>query len=702
MDGESAQPRRTAWQIGLATFGILALELGIIRWTSAQVRILAYFSNVVLIAAFLGMGLGVALGRRRPGLVHWTLPSLLVVALPLAFSGPLGLMHMRFPDPVVHLWGAEIVRPAPLQFAGALAVFLALFAGITAVFLCAGSIVGELFPRLAALRAYSADLVGSLAGIVGFTAATFLGATPPVWLLLGGLPFALLSRRLPSWAALAIVVGLGWHSIDGAVFSAYNRLDLDRHDGDLRLSANRDSHQYLHDLSDRRIAAEPPGSPERQNAAHLRHIYDLPFGMTDGRDRALVVGAGTGNDVKAALRAGFATVYSVEIDREILAIGRRLHPERPYDDPRVQPVVDDARGFFERYRGAPFDVVCYGFLDSHAMLAAMSSLRLDNYVYTAEGIRAAWRHLAPGGVLSVSFSVLGGGWVTERLYWTITAATGIQPVVVDNRVHYSRTFLVSRDPAGIPLDRLGGLRALVPVDRTNAVVPPGVATTSDDWPFLYIRPNVFPLGYVAALAGILAMAMVGARLAFGRETFGAGFDPVMFLIGAAFLLIETRGVTTLSLLFGSTWVVNAAIFAGILVMVLLANLLVERASPARFEPFFLLLFGSVALLWALDRSILNQLPLLARGVIGGLVNGLPIGFAGVIVSMLLARSSSPTASLGSNLLGSVVGGCLEYLSMALGLRMLALLALALYLGAFLALRRRAVQLAPGWVPRPVP
>jgi hypothetical protein len=702
MDSESAQPRRTAWQIGLATFGILALELGIIRWSSGQVRILAYFSNVVLIAAFLGMGLGVALGRRRPGLVHWTLPALLVVAVPFAFSGSLGLMHMRFPDPVVHLWGAEVVKPAPLEFVRALAVFLGLFGGITVVFLCAGGIVGELFPRLRPLRAYSADLAGSLVGIVGFTAATFLGATPAVWLLLGGLPFALLSRRMASWAALAAVVALGWYSIDGAVFSAYNRLDLDRHDGELRLSANRDVHQYLHDLSDRRIAALPPGSAERENAVHLRRIYGLPYAMIDARGRALVVGAGTGNDVRAALRAGFRSVYSVEIDGRILAIGRRLHPERPYDDPRVQPVVDDARAFFERYRGAPFDVVCYGFLDSHAMLAAMSSLRLDNYVYTEEGIRAAWRHVAPGGLLSVSFSIFGGSWITERLYWTITAATGLQPVVVDNRIHYSRTFLVSRDPAGVPLDRLGDLRALVPVDRTAATVPPSVVTTSDDWPFLYIRPNVFPLGYVAVLAGILAIAMLGTRLVFGREAFGARFDPVMFLMGAAFLLIETRGVTTLSLLFGSTWLVNAAIFAGVLVMVLLANVFVQRVAPARFEPFFVLLFGSVLLLWALDRSLLNQLPLLTRGLIGGLVNGLPIGFAGVIVSMLLARSSNPTAALGSNLLGSVVGGCLEYLSMVLGLRMLALLALALYLGAFLAFRRGSVQPAPVLAPHPAP
>ncbi len=52
-----------ALRLGLATFAILALELAIIRWMSHQVRIFAYLNNVLLMASFLGMGLGVAAGR---------------------------------------------------------------------------------------------------------------------------------------------------------------------------------------------------------------------------------------------------------------------------------------------------------------------------------------------------------------------------------------------------------------------------------------------------------------------------------------------------------------------------------------------------------------------------------------------------------------------------------------------------------------
>ena len=160
-------------------------------------------------------------------------------------------------------------------------------------------------------------------------------------------------------------------------------------------------------------------------------------------------------------------------------------------------------------------------------------------------------------------------------------------------------------------------------------------------------------------------------------------------MGAAFLLIETRGVTSMSLLFGSTWVVNAAIFGGIIVLVLLANLAVLRWSLREPLPWFWGLFAAVAVLYFFPIGWLHTLPLLARGLAAGLLAGLPVGMAGVTVPMLLARSSQPAMALGANLLGAVLGGCLEYFAMFGGLKSTVLLALVLYLVAFLLLRRDA-------------
>ena len=672
------------WQIGLTTFGILSLELALIRWTSGQVRIFAYFNNVVLICAFLGLGVGVTLGRRHPGLVHGVLPALLALALPLAFAEQIHLVHLPFPDRSITLWGADRVAANPAIYTRNLGVFLLLLSGVAGVFACAGAPLGWLFGRLPVLRAYTADLIGSLVGVLAFTAVAWVEAGPAVWLALGALPFAWLARRWWAWALASVVIGLGHFSVQGALFSPYNRIVL-RHDSPLfqELQVNRDFHQYLHDFSAARFADPTLTDDGRDFLRNIRDLYDLPFVINRQRGSALVVGAGTGNDVQAALRNGYASVTSVDIDARIIALGREHHPERPYADACVQAVVDDARSFFEKNRDRQFDVVCYGLLDSHAMASAMSTLRLDNFVYTEEGIRAAWNRVAPGGHLSLSISCLAGRWFFERIYWTVTKATGREPAAIYNALHHSTvTFLVPRD--GVQFD----VAQLVRRERVTAQQTlEHTQTPSDDWPFLYLRPGVFPWGYVVVLGFLLALAAISVRVVFGVGRTGAAFDWPLFLMGAAFLLIETRGVTSLSLLFGSTWVVNSVVFGGILTMVLLANFAVRRGEWSRPEPWFCALFAAVALLYFFPLGWLHALPLLARAVVAGLLTGLPVGLAGMIVPMLLARSTQPAAALGANLVGAVLGGCLEYFSMFGGLKSTALLALVLYLIAFLLTRR---------------
>lgn len=675
-------PAPPAVRLALATFGILALELGIIRWTSSQIRVLAYFNNLMLIAAFLGMGLGVALGRRRPDLVHATLPLLLALALVVGFSDRLGLVNLRFPDAAVHLWGAE-QAPGPWAWATKLLVVLALFWGAAAVFICAGSVVGNVFPQLAPLRAYSADLIGSLLGTLLFAAVTAANTPPVAWLALGCLPFVLLSRRWASILCAMAVLAIAWISGHGVRYSPYNRIEIvrDQHgpNGSVGydIEVNRDFHQFMEDLSDAALASDRLPADIRSDFSAFRRVYDLPFLVGDARTRALVVGAGTGNDVQAALRAGYRSVHSVDIDGVIIDIGTELHPEQPYSDPRVHPIVNDARAFFEQYDGPPFDVVCYGFLDSHAMFSAMASLRLENYVYTEEGLRKAWQLVAPGGHLSVHFSVLGGEWIAERMYWTLTKATGRMPIMLEHALLTGRTFLVARDPSRLRLDRAAPFRRLAPREPMRRI-----ATTSDDWPFLYLRPGRFPTGYVALLGMVLVTGAIAIRGVFGRHMLRTGFDAPLFCMGAAFLLIETRGVTNLSLLFGSTWMVNAAVFTGILVTVLAANILVERFGPQRLLPWFAPLFLALAALWIVPVGVLNQFPLLVRGVAGGLLTGLPVGFAGVILSTRLLHTRDATAALGSNLLGALLGGCLEYSSMWIGLRALVGVAALFYLTAF--------------------
>ncbi|MBI5641214.1 MAG: hypothetical protein HZA17_12400 [Nitrospirae bacterium] len=667
-------------QIAAATFGILSLELAMIRWTSGQVRVFAYFNNLVLIASFLGMGLGLVLGRRHGGLLHWTLPTLAAITLVLGFAEPLGLVHIAFPDTSIHLWGAEFSIEGIGQLVVNYVIFLCLIVAIVVLFLFAGSAVGSLFPRLPALKAYRWDLVGSLLGVVGVTIVTAMGYGPWAWLALAVVPFAWLSRRPSSLVAGVAVLFVAAYSAGGAYFSPYNRIDLRFEPDSIGLDVNRDFHQSMHDLSDEGIVA----SARPEDVRGMHRVYDLPFVINNRRATALIVGAGTGNDVAEAIRQGYGRIHSVDIDPEIIELGRQLHPERPYEDRHVKVVVDDARAFFENHQGEVFDAVVFGLLDSHSMFTSLSSLRLDNFVYTEEGIRAAWQHVAPEGHLSVSFSIFGGAWIFDRLYWTIAKATGREPIAFLHGMHYGCTFIVAGPQANLDLSGVEFPQVAPTTDRSL------VKTTSDDWPFLYVRPGVFPWGYILVLCFLLIFAVCATVLAFGKSGLRKDFDPVLFLMGEAFLLIETRGVTALSLLFGSTWVVNSAVFAGIFVMALLANEVVIRFRPSRPLVWFPWLLASVLLVWAVFPSTLSGLPIMERGAVGGLLNALPVGFAGIIVSILLARSRNPAASLGSNLLGSVFGGCLEYLSMITGLRALALVALFIYVVALLALTQGAI------------
>jgi len=58
----------------------LYLELMLIRWISSEIRIFAYFKNFVLIACFLGFGLGCYLARRAISILTLCVPVVFFTA----------------------------------------------------------------------------------------------------------------------------------------------------------------------------------------------------------------------------------------------------------------------------------------------------------------------------------------------------------------------------------------------------------------------------------------------------------------------------------------------------------------------------------------------------------------------------------------------------------------------------------------------
>jgi len=118
----------------------------------------------------------------------------------------------------------------------------------------------------------------------------------------------------------------------------------------------------------------------------------------------LVIGAGGGIDVQAALAAGARHVTAVEINPLIVDAVRGRFRDwcgGLYDDPRVEVVVGEGRAFLERDTRTWDRIVLSG-VDTFAATQAGAFALSENYLYTVEAFRAFVRHLRPGGVLGMT------------------------------------------------------------------------------------------------------------------------------------------------------------------------------------------------------------------------------------------------------------------------------------------------------------
>jgi hypothetical protein len=219
------------------------------------------------------------------------------------------------------------------------------------------------------------------------------------------------------------------------------------------------------------------------------------------------------------------------------------------------------------------------------------------------------------------------------------------------------------------------------------------APVGDDRPFPYLRTPSIPGRYLLVLLGILLASALAVRAA-GTGTRRLRPYVDLAFLGAAFLLLETRGVTRFALLFGTTWLVNALVFAGVLVGVLLAVEITRRLPRPPSRPVaYALLAASLAVTAFVPNQTLLALPVPARLVAAVAVTFAPIIAANIVFAARFAGTPDATAAFAANLLGAMVGGCLEYLALLIGYPTLVGVAAALYLGAFLTGPRRPIPVA---------
>jgi hypothetical protein len=144
------------------------------------------------------------------------------------------------------------------------------------------------------------------------------------------------------------------------------------------------------------------------------------------------------------------------------------------------------------------------------------------------------------------------------------------------------------------------------------------------------------------------------------------------------MLVETKAVVAMVLLFGSTWVVNSVVFFAVLVMILLANRWTLRFQPERLWPYYAGLLITLILNTVVPLDFFLGMNRSVQLIGSSLLSFAPILFAGVIFAASFKRTNEPDHAFGINIAGAMVGGLAEYSSMLLGFQYLALVAILFY------------------------
>jgi len=510
--------KRDAFELVLISLLALFLELAIIRWLSTEVRIFAYFKNFALMASFLGFGTGCLLHQHSERMFYTWFPKLCIyLTLIIALAPLIGITHVIFVDPrEFFLLGSGLgdheaaSAPSIFETLKALIVIVSLYFMVVAVFACLCTKLGELLNRFKPLTGYSLNVLGSLSGVFLFSLVSFLGWPPAVWLIIAYflLIYFHLGRKSFGWVSwyfltLAVGTAIMVGFIYPAKWTPYYKLTVER-DRQWEIPVyqvlvNYDGFQVIQPFGPQFLDRVP----KEINPVYNRH-YNLPFRLANRPvESVLILGGGTGNDAAVALRNGAHRVDVVEIDPVIAELGKDLHADRPYQSQSVRLFVDDARSFLER-NTSNYDLVIFATLDSHTAFSSLSSLRLDNYVFTVESLQQVAQHLNPGGGVAINFFAINT-WLSQRHYDTLKKTLG-DPIVLGS-IENQETILL----AGPLFDRTRdlGVTSYRPLVTPFTAEP--VELSTDDWPFLFLKGRGIPFHYLVPLFVVFLLSLVPVR-----------------------------------------------------------------------------------------------------------------------------------------------------------------------------------------------
>ncbi|MFC1698760.1 spermidine synthase [Candidatus Omnitrophota bacterium] len=714
--------RKMMLRLFAISFGSLFWEILLIRWIPSELPFLAFFRSLVLLACFLGLGIGciaykrIKLGNGSPVILFLT--GIFIISLIISAGGS-NLRSRGFGNKVgifqqeAKNVAAQRDKPNLVDFtiefegdkSGGKLVIICTFILVSLTFIPMGIMLARCFSNLSPIPAYLINVLGALIGTLTFIGASVTMLSPPYWFLVGLAACWFILPRTHKWQAIfftlsILLLGVIFYQNrhPNVIWSPYQRVEyrlkytnLEKFPSISRKKAlvegpiyvNYDFHQCMVDYgftNNREILIEVLKSFHKNIdrsfslPGDLYITYHLPYFFCKPQN-VLIIASGAGNEAAAALREDVEQIDAVEIDPAIIEIGRKFHPEQPYRDSRVNIICDDARAFLNR-TDKKYDLIVMNQVDSHSQFASSANLRLDSYIYTVEFFEQVRRHLSPNGIFAMEFSGFHWHnlqWSRERMkeiLWRVFGYTCTQQVF---RGGGGPMFLIT------PAARPG------PVSYNN-----NIYVSTDNWPQFYLRGPIIPKAYVRLIAYVLLITVIGVFI--GNPKSLARIDTHFMFLGAAFMMFEIKSISELSLLFGSTWLINSLVIITILLAIAAANLVILKFKKIPYSICYVVIFISLILEIIFPANRFLSFSFIYRLMVSFLYVAVPIFGAGLVFATSFRRAIQPPLALGWNILGAIIGGLGEYLSLITGIRVLGFYILGLYVLSLITLSRSHLKI----------
>ena len=664
-------------QIFLISFLILFTEFATIRYLSAEIVSLAFFSNIILMACFFGIGLG-CLFYKKKNLFNY-FPFLIVIQIIAGSS----MIIFDFESLDMVMYQSSLYKSFLNNNHAVLTIIIFIY--IAFLFYPLGQMLGIEFNKSKkSIDAYLFDLSGSIFGVLFFTILSFFETGIVFWIIVINLTWMLIAyfsdeikfrfcKKGNNKLFLMIFGVFGFWVIESGYnkifWTKYYKIVIQESQTSVDLFVNKSCHQAV---------------PKKFSSNHdILYGFPYKFFKNPQYENVLIIGSGMGNDASYALKNNVKNVDAVEIDQRIYESGLKYHLDKPYQDPRLKININDGRNYLENNQ-KKYDLIIFALTDSLTLASSQANTRLESYLYTKESLLKAKEHLSENGMI-VLYNYYRQDWIVDKISGILEEIFNQQSIVTQ---YQNKNFTIIAN--GYKLKDFKNIEISNSITSKKSIKESSeIFFPTDNWPFLYLKKPSFPNNYIKIVVfEIILLLVLFLFLHLNKEqkaNYKNNSRPYdMLFLGIGFMLLETKNIINFQLLFGSTWDVNFLVILAILLTALISTIIIKLKIKFRLRNLYFMMAISLMVSIAIPISFFSNYDGFLKYLLSCLVSFSPMLFASLIFSQTFSLEKKSALGFGYNMIGAMIGGMLEYGSMLYGYhKLLYVIALA-YILALLA------------------